>query len=45
MAWLLGSHRALLGRRLEAERFWRQSCRLDPKPRCDRILPQLDTVP
>jgi serine/threonine-protein kinase len=45
MAWLLASHRMLQGRRLEAARLWRLSCRLDPKPRCARMLPQLDTVP
>jgi hypothetical protein len=45
MAWLVGQHLLDLGRRTEAARSFRHSCRLQHAPRCARMLQQLEGVP
>jgi len=45
MAWLMGVYELGQNRRLAAAEAFRRSCRLDPAPRCRRMLSQLRDVP
>ncbi len=45
MAWLVGVYELSQNRKLAAAEAFRRSCRLDPAPRCRRMLSQLKDVP